>query len=613
MQLLYCYLKRFLAFLMILTFLGLAPVYDANAALDNKGTDFILGFLPNYSTGNVELHLTGNEATNVTIHYPVNSPTFTTTVAVIPGDVTIVSLPTTAMSAWSNGTVGNNCVRAFSDKEFVCYMINRASATSDASLAIPIDTFNTEYFTVNNPDIQSSYEYAEFVVFAAYDGTSIEIKLPSSSTVLTATLNHGEGYFYTTSTAIDLTGTFISASKPVGVTSGNRCVNYDGSACDHIFEMLPPIAAWEKEIPAVNPPETSLGVHYSILASTDGTAVTANGAAVASLDKGQSFYTGRLADNYIFEANEPIMVAQFLANRGTSGGDPIGDPAMGILTPTEQFDSSYTFSTVGGAQFAENNVTIVAETSDVGNLLLDGIAIPAAQYSEIDSSGLWATVQYLTDGVHTTSSTMPHGINVMGFHSYDSYLYTGGALFEFVNPQGDTNPPVCNCDENTHTCTATDDRPSEDVNGNGVLDPGEDLNGNGLIDKDRGIFFVELAAGSQNLALTVDPFVPGDPIVTYSYAKIDPALEAAGIIVVKDGSGNICETQISIPGEGVICGDLDGDGDVDGADRIILMGAFRSCIGNVKYIEAADYNQDGCINFFDYQLWYQCYKDYITP
>ena len=67
------------------------------------------------------------------------------------------------------------------------------------------------------------------------------------------------------------------------------------------------------------------------------------------------------------------------------------------------------------------------------------------------------------------------------------------------------------------------------------------------------------------------------------------------------------EPQPAIPG------DLDGDGDVDGDDRNILRGAFRSCTGDPGYIEAADYDTNGCINFTDYQLWYQLYKDYIAP
>ena len=54
-------------------------VLQANAQqIDNKGTEFILAFTPNFdSSGDVEIHLTGDIATQVTINYPMNSPTFT--------------------------------------------------------------------------------------------------------------------------------------------------------------------------------------------------------------------------------------------------------------------------------------------------------------------------------------------------------------------------------------------------------------------------------------------------------------------------------------------------------------------------------------------------------
>ena len=83
-----------------------------HAALDNKGTDFILSFLPQPLTENIELHLTSDVATDVTIEYPVNAPTFSTTVAVAPGTITTVPVPNTASSSWILDLVSNNAVRA---------------------------------------------------------------------------------------------------------------------------------------------------------------------------------------------------------------------------------------------------------------------------------------------------------------------------------------------------------------------------------------------------------------------------------------------------------------------------------------------------------------------
>ena len=61
-----------------------------------------------------------------------------------------------------------------------------------------------------------------------------------------------------------------------------------------------------------------------------------------------------------------------------------------------------------------------------------------------------------------------------------------------------------------------------------------------------------------------------------------------------------------------ICGDLDDDGDVDSDDRGIFLGALRTCTGDPDFVAEADYDDDGCISFSDYRLWYGCYKAYMN-
>lgn len=516
--------------------------------LDNKGNDFIIAFMPNYNnyTHNVELHLTGDVATNVTIQYPINSPTFSTTVAVTPGLITIVSLPSTASSSWTAGSSQNNCVHAFAEDEFVCYMVNRDTATSDAALALPVETMNTEYIVTT---YAGGYGLgSEFVVVAAYDDTEVTID-PLSGSAYSVLLKRGEGYMVNSDS--DLTGTIVTADRPIGMTNGNLCVAYDGSYCDHIFEVAMPVQTWGTMIPVANLPETSQGVRYKILASENNTDVTMDGISQGIINRGQFILTDRVAGNHIIEGSNPIFVVQFMANRSSSGGHPVGDPAMGNMIPAAQYMSDYTFSTVGGSQFIENNLTVIAESADINTIQLDGSPIGAANFTQIGTSDYYVSLIYLANGVHTTSSNGFHAITVEGFNRHDSYLYPGGALFEFINPVGDENPPECSCDfvDDTGTCTASDERPTEDINGNGILDSGEDLNGNGIIDKDTGVFFVDLVDGSMNLELTVDPFVPGGGTVNYTVSLIDPENDGSGVIRVTDGAGNTCETDVSLKEE----------------------------------------------------------------
>jgi hypothetical protein len=58
-----------------------------------------------------------------------------------------------------------------------------------------------------------------------------------------------------------------------------------------------------------------------------------------------------------------------------------------------------------------------------------------------------------------------------------------------------------------------------------------------------------------------------------------------------------------------ICGDFDNDNDVDEDDYWLFLDAFGSCVGDPKYLEDADFDEDGCITLVDYQAWIQCYRN----
>ncbi len=220
-------LKRFLATAIVLA--GCLSTYTSLAAQDNKGKDFILPFLPNYTGANViQLHLTSDTNTDVLIEYPVNSPTFSTTVTLTPGDITLVDIPLTAGN-WTSGVVANNAVRTTADNEFVTYMVNLRRFTSDAALGLPIDTMNTQYIVASYQQTQGRYG-TQLNVYAAYDNTtvtitpSVDLAGHSAGTPFTVNLKRGEAY-YAEARSGDLSSTIIEANRPVGLVNGVECVN----------------------------------------------------------------------------------------------------------------------------------------------------------------------------------------------------------------------------------------------------------------------------------------------------------------------------------------------------------------------------------------------------
>ena len=532
--------------------------------IDNKGREFLMAFLPNVLTPTVQLHLTADAQTSVTVQYPAVIPTFTTTVAVTPGAVTIVNLPANAAQLWTSNVVSGNTVLATSDKEFVAYMINVAGATSDAALALPVDALNTEYIALDWP-----VSGPEFAVYAPFDETSVTITPKSAigsrlaGIPFSVLLNRGQAYFATGSGT--LSGTTISASRPVGVTNGNSCTQVVGAggsgACDHIFEVAQPVQSWGNSVPVANLPNRSFGSIYRIVVSEQNTQVELDGTSIGgALSPGAVLQTLDLTGNHLFTANHPIYVAQFMTGLPSLGPntDKVGDPAMGNMVPSGQYGNHYTFATLSQAQFPSQFLTVIADDRDLASITLDGTLIGATAFSAIGSTGLSAALLSLVAGTHNTASTHPHGITVEGFGSFDSYLYPGGAQFAFINAAGDANPPLCSLTEGDpgfFTGVAQDNRPSEDSNGNGRLDAGEDLNANGEIDKDTGIFSVQLLEGAENLELVVAPFIPGDGRVTFQIQPVESGAAFSGSVRASDGAGNTCERST---GEGGTSGDFPG-------------------------------------------------------
>ncbi len=575
-------LQTFMFCICLLSTLVCLPQVVVADILDNRGREFLVAFTHNYTTPNLEVHLTSDVPTNVTVEYPVNSPSFSSVVAVTPGTITTVTLPSDAAQAWVNDTAQNNLVHLSSSDEFVAYAINRAPFSSDAALALPVDTFNTEYIvtTYDEPFLS-----AEFVVVAAFDATTVTIT-PSrdaknghaAGVPFDVVLNRGEGYMVQNllnGPNGGLAGSIVTANKPVGLSNGNGCtqVPYGTAYCDAVFEIAQPVQTWGSSTVVVNLPNRPSGSRYRVLASQDATEIFLDGVSQGSINRGEFMELGSLPDSHVVSGSHPIFVTQFMTG-STSPGATLGDPAQGNMIPPAQFLNQYTFSTVGGQQFAQHFLTLIVNNADLSNISLDGVPVGSGVFSPILGSDYSSAVVALTEGTHTTASVSPHGITVEGYNQDDSYLYPGGARFAFINPQGDANPPICNVSflagpPQSFTGTATDNRPTEDINNNHVLDQGEDLNGNGQIDKDSGVFFVELTPDSSNLSLNVDAFIPGAGQVGFSVSLVDPNVAYSGTVKVTDGAGNTCVSPLSaldcngvFNGNAVVdrCGVCGGDG-----------------------------------------------------
>lgn len=526
-----CRLSCWGLFVLLVSMYG-APGCDA--LLDNKGKEFILGFMPNIENGAVELHLTAEVTAVVEIEYPVGTSIEKRTVT--PGTIEIVLLRLETSTSWVADDVLANLVRASSEHEFVVYMVNRAEFTTDAALGLPIDTMNTEYIVVDYIVVDYNVE-AQFLIYAAFDDTIVTIT-PSKDVVghsagepFSVKLDRGEGYY--ARSAVSLTGTTISSTRPVGMVNGNVCTNVPSGtpACDHLFEVAQPVQTWGVEIGVANLPQREGGSIYRVIASQDNTEVTLDGTTLANLNAGDFFETAIINGNHVFCGDNPIFVTQYMTGQNAAYADR-GDPSMGNMIPFAQYLSEYTFSTVGGEQFEVHYVTIIARNDDIGYIKLDENVVPSSEFSAILGTDYSAAIVSIEEGTHSTTSSNPHGITVEGYNEYDSYLYPGGALFQFINPIDDLLPPILTLEP--------------PIDGGGVW------SGQAVDNRkdDTGIFFIELSPDSFNLEM-IAYFTPGDPVVNLIVQPVDTAradtiIVSFGDVIATDGAGNKSTIPVNI-------------------------------------------------------------------
>lgn len=82
-----------------------------------------------------------------------------------------------------------------------------------------------------------------------------------------------------------------------------------------------------------------------------------------------------------------------------------------------------------------------------------------------------------------------------------------------------------------------------------------------------------------------------------------------------NGTGDACDIAAGtsrdcngnfLPDDCELCGDLDGDGDVDADDYALFRASFGRSAGQTGYNACCDYDNDGVVTFFDYQMWLEC-------
>jgi hypothetical protein len=442
----------------ILLFTGMFVIMalQAFAAPTSSGTEFWLMF-PMDSGGPLtpSLIITGSTATTGTA--TVSGLSFTSDFSVTPGSVTIVALPAGVCISTDDGVqqVGIHVTAA---DNITVYGLCYRQYSTDGYLGLPVSALGTQNMVLSYAsDETSGYGGTQFGIAAAYDNTSVTITPSCNAGTRVAgvpynvIMNQGDAYqLFASASGADLTGTIITSSQPVAVFGGNRLADMPNDSyysSNYIVEQMPPVTEWGYNFFTVPLDTRTNGDTFRVLASVNGTNVQINGTTVATALPAGQFYQTELSAVSNITANQPVLVAQYSNSDSYDGnGNWDADPSMMLIYPVEQYLNGYTVSTTN---FLYNFLNIVVDSADSGNIILDGTAIPAADFSAIGATGYSGAAVSITAGTHNLTSTANFGLNVYGYTYLDAYSYPGGAGCAVILTTPTQTPTI------TPTCTET--------------------------------------------------------------------------------------------------------------------------------------------------------------
>jgi hypothetical protein len=231
----------------------------------------------------------------------------------------------------------------------------------------------------------------------------------------------------------DLSGSLVTADKPVGVIGAHYCteVPIGYTACDHIEESAFPIEALSTTylvtapfLPTIGGPREQVTRIFAAEAGVTATLDPPIAGPFTLASIGDFVEVPQRVEDFQVTGTGKLMVSHYMEGQDAPGGGGTGDPDMTLAVPIDQYRTSYLFHAPTNYD-GGNYVNITAPSG--ATVMVDGA--PVTAFTPIGASGYGVARVALSnagDGSHAASSAMPFGISVYGYGQYTSYWYPGG-------------------------------------------------------------------------------------------------------------------------------------------------------------------------------------------
>jgi len=384
------------------------------------------------------------------------SGTFSQQFFVPANDTAIVPIPVTLTTSLLINT--DAAFSITTDQPVAAYLLNAIvpDASNDLTRLLPVSSLGMNYRMMASSvgPLFTTFTQAQLSIVATEDNTLVDI-IPSALIIrndlglafsttspFQITLDRGQSVRYVNVNTGELTGTKITADKPIGVYGGSvgALVPIDVPFKDYIVEQMIPIDDWGTEhviVPTARP--NSPGDEVRVLADQDGTIVTVTGSTgntVHNLNAGEflQLSTGQFVNELTsITSNLPVMVGQFMVGSDLFGiNSGIGDPAFSLVPDVNSWLDEYIFHVPTG--YVEDYFNVAIEAATLSSLLLDGVAVDPTLFDPIPGTTLVGGNILVSDGTHIVTADDPF---MMLGHGWDNNFasYFGVATAPAVIPE----------------------------------------------------------------------------------------------------------------------------------------------------------------------------------
>lgn len=473
---------------------AVVPVLLPAADSSNMGTRFWVGYGHNWdfegaNNQDMVIYLSADQAANVTLR--VNGTSFVKHYSLTAHSVIATDpIPKSGLDDARLLTEGiydrGICIE--SDVPVVAYAHIYDGSNSGATMLLPVGTYGYEYLSLNYTQHYDMYSHSWLNVVADQPNTVVEItpSVPTwsgqpANVPFRVTLGRGQvlqlmGAMINGQNGFDLTGTRIRSVSnsqgkcyPIAVFSGSSRASVGCSADgtggngDNFIQQCFPSQAWGKRYltaPTSTDDDATVLMQnvYRVLVKDPATVVKLNGKQLTGLINGRFYqYTSMTAD-YI-EANQPVMVAEYMASRrycsNTAG---YGDPEMIYLSPIEQGIKQVGFYRNTETAIMSNYLTLVIPDNGVKSLKIDGTSNFDYTYKHPNLSGYTVVVKrWEADKAQALASSDSAFTGITyGLGDDESYGYNAGTLVKVLNTRaGITNVYGDTTQLSAYTCPNT--------------------------------------------------------------------------------------------------------------------------------------------------------------